>query len=351
MTRITKTEKIIILKPYGKYLGYGNNNFTIRNKKRTTQKQIPFHKVGEIILQTGNTVSTGALASAGFWGIDVLILTSSGKPVSTMIALDDNSHVKTRICQYEAYKNMKAVEIAKQLVLAKIEGENQILKKYNLVSFENLNLPRKEQIAKLYAEHIDKIRTKLHAVESKYARHYFKQIIGLFPQQLRKNWKTREGYRAYDSLNNLFNIAYELLQWKIYRALIKAKLEPFLGFLHRIQKNRPSLVCDFQEIYRCLIDNFLIEYSQKLTLKDFEKHFEKGYYEKKVPRLYLNHSETNNLIESLNKHFEVKVKVPLIRGRGKKQNLQTLINEEAKLFAMYLRNERKEWTPRILIPE
>jgi len=203
----------------------------------------------------------------------------------------------------------------------------------------------------MYAENVDRIRTKLHAVESKYARHYFSQIITLFPKRLRKNWKRREGYRAYGELNNLFNFAYAVLQWKIYRAILKAKLEPYLGFLHGIQKNRPSLVCDFQEIYRVLIDDFLIQYSQKLKLKDFKKHYDKGYYEKKAPRLYLNHSETNKLIESLNKHFTVKVEIPLIRGRGKKQNIQTLITEEAKLFAMYLRKEKPNWEPRILIPE
>jgi len=258
--------------------------------------------------------------------------------------------VQTRICQYEAVKNEKGVETAKQLVMARIEGQTQILKKYDLASFENLKIPTKEQIAKLRADKVSMIRNKLNAVETGYARHYFKQIIGLFPQQLRKNWKKREGYRAYDELNNLFNFAYELLQYKIYRALIKAKLEPYLGFLHRIQGNRPSLVCDFQEIYRCFIDDFLIQYSQKLTRKAFEKHYEKGYYDKKVLRLYLKHSEANNLVKSLNKHFMVEVKIPRIR-RGKKQSVETLINEEAKLYAMYLRNEKPVWKPRILIPE
>jgi hypothetical protein len=32
--------------------------------------------------------------------------------------------------------------------------------------------------------------------------------------------------------------------------------------------------------------------------------------------------------------------------RGKKQEFETLINEEALLFAKYLRNEIKEWKPR-----
>ena len=32
---------------------------------------------------------------------------------------------------------------------------------------------------------------------------------------------------------------------------------------------------------------------------------------------------------------------------GKKQSIETLINEEASLLASYLRNEKKEWRPRI----
>jgi len=32
---------------------------------------------------------------------------------------------------------------------------------------------------------------------------------------------------------------------------------------------------------------------------------------------------------------------------GNTQEIETLISEEAFLFAMYLRNEKKDWTPRI----
>jgi hypothetical protein len=40
------------------------------------------------------------------------------------------------------------------------------------------------------------------------------------------------------------------------------------------------------------------------------------------------------------------VETPRIR-HGKKQTLDTLINEESLLLAKFLRNERKEWNPRI----
>lgn len=347
MGRKTRTEKILMLKSYGKYLGYKGMNFIIRDKLRNTVKEIEFYKVGEVILQSGNTVSVGALSAMMFWGMNVLVLTSSGRPIGTIIRLDDYSHVKTRIAQYEAYKNRKGVEIAKQIMLAKIEAQNQMLKKHNLEGFETLNIPRKEQIALFYAENIDKIRNKLTSIEGKYTKHYWNQIFTLFPKFLRI--KKREGYRSYDATNNLLNFAYEVLQWKIYYALIKAKLETHLGFLHKIQRNRPSLVCDLQEIYRCLIDNFLIEYSQKLKREDFEKCYEKGHYGKKTPRIYLKHSQTNDLIRKLNKYMEFKVEIPRIR-RGKKQKIETLINEEADLLAQYIRGESDKWIPRILIP-
>jgi CRISPR/Cas system-associated endonuclease Cas1 len=49
----------------------------------------------------------------------------------------------------------------------------------------------------------------------------------------------------------------------------KAKLEPFLGFLHSVQYKKPSLILDFMEIYRYLIDDHVIQFSQGLSVKDF----------------------------------------------------------------------------------
>jgi len=43
---------------------------------------------------------------------------------------------------------------------------------------------------------------------------------------------------------------------------------------------------------------------------------------------------------SLNAYFESKVEIPRIK-HGKKQTIETLINEEALLFGKYLRDERE----------
>jgi CRISPR/Cas system-associated endonuclease Cas1 len=84
-------------------------------------------EIGEVILKSGNAVSTGALASLGFWDIDVLVLTQRGRPFEMLKGLEDDSHVKTRLCQYEAVNTDKGVHIAKQFVLGKFYGQNNTL--------------------------------------------------------------------------------------------------------------------------------------------------------------------------------------------------------------------------------
>ena len=130
--------------------------------------------------------------------------------------------------------------------------------------------------------------------------------------------------------------------------MLKAKLEPYLGFLHSEQFGKPSLVCDFVELYRHLMDDFLIQYCQKLRKKDFVMKCASFSKKRKGKREYLNDALTNELMRGLNAHLESKVEVPRIR-HGSKQTLETLINEEALLLAKYLRNERKTWVPRIAV--
>ena len=336
--------KKIVLNAYGSFLGMEKGCFLVRDKHGKEQKYPLFEEeIGEVVLKSGNTVSVGALASLGFWEIDTLILTRRGKPVAVLKSLEYDSHVKTRLCQYEAYQNSKGIIIAKQIVLGKIEGQNRILKKHGL----NVNDNVVKVVENIKSDNLKSLRRKLIGIEGRYADHYFRQIFQLFPKWLRP--RTRRTFKAYDGLNNIFNLAYQFLAWKVQIALIRAKLEPYLGFLHSVQFGKPSLVCDFQELYRYLIDDFTIQHCQKLKRKDFVMKHESFSKKRKGKREYLNNAQTRELMKSLYKYFQVKVEVPRIR-RGKRQELETLINEEALLFAKFLRDERETWIPRITVP-
>jgi CRISPR-associated protein Cas1 len=258
-------------------------------------------------------------------------------------SLDDDSHVKTRLCQYEAYNGEKGITIAKQLVISKIKGQSILLEKYGLQphDLEKIN----SKIEALDSSNPDSFRKKLTGIEGKFTEHYFKHILQLIPEELRP--EKRKKYKAYDGINNILNLAYEVLSWKVHRALIKAKLEPYLGFLHSVQFGKPSLICDMQELYRYLIDDFVIQFSQTLRKKDFIIKTESVSKKRLGKREYINDKQTRRMMKELQDYMESMIEVPLIR-HGKRQRLETLINEEALLLAKYLRNEIDYWIPRLV---
>jgi len=98
------------------------------------------------------------------------------------------------------------------------------------------------------------------------------------------------------------------MKYKVHRAVLKAHLEPFLGFVHSEAFSKPSLTCDFMELYRYFIDDFLIQYCQKLGKADFKTRFEDYSPNCKAKREYLNRSLTTDLTEKLSGYFERKLR-------------------------------------------
>jgi hypothetical protein len=70
------------------------------------------------------------------------------------------------------------------------------------------------------------------------------------------------------------------------------------------------------------------------------------YANRKGKRQYLSETKNKDFVNRLTRYFEIRITIPRIR-RGEHQEIETLINEEAFLFAKYLRDEKLTWIPRI----
>jgi CRISPR/Cas system-associated endonuclease Cas1 len=101
------------------------------------------------------------------------------------------------------------------------------------------------------------------------------------------------------------------------------------------------------ELCRYLIDDFVIQYCRKPDRKDFTVKSEDFSTKRKGKREYLNDSETRDFVKGLNQCFQSKVELLRIR-MGNQQEIETLVNEEALQMAMFLRNEKQSWKPRIV---
>lgn len=240
--------------------------------------------------------------------------------------------------------NGKGIEIAKQLVLSKIEGNQQVLNKYGL---EPLNLEIiNRQISAIPKSDLKTFRRKLIAIEARCAKMYFDRIFSLFPENIRP--ENRRSRKAYDGINNVFNFGYYVLKCRVHKAIIKAKLEAFLGYLHALKDSSPSLVCDFMEPYRYLIDDLLIERCQRYKKRDFVAVTDFMMNLRMGKKIHLCKYKTDELAEALNGLFNRVVAIPRIR-HGFKQTIDTLISEEALLLAKSLKDDQTIWRPRVAI--
>jgi len=243
--------------------------------------------------------------------------------------LSTDKRVKTRLKQYEAYQNHKGVNIAKEILKARISSQISLLEKYCLdssrlnVNFEKIDAENKT---------IDQIRSRLTGIEGKCTEQYFKQYWKLFPKCLKP--KKREKYKAQSPLNNLLNLGYEILKGEVYKAVLAAHLDPYLGYLHSIQFAKPSLVCDVQEIFRALIEDFLVTYHQNLEPESFTQ---------KEKRIFLKSKEKLRLILEINRLFKKRI-LNKRRNYSKKTTIRTVIKEEPIKLAQYLR-ENKTYEP------
>jgi hypothetical protein len=107
-----------------------------------------------------------------------------------------------------------------------------------------------------------------------------------------------------------------------------------LGFLHSEQLGRPSLICDFQELYRYPIDDFLIERCHKLHKKEFVLVTDFMVHLKMGNKIHLKEFEADSLAEDLNTFFDRMVNIERIKI-GNWQTIDTL------------RHEIKGWIPRL----
>jgi CRISPR-associated protein Cas1 len=343
--RKSKTAKIV-LDTYGNYLGMGRGCLVLKNEKGVEEGRYPLAEMelGEVVLTSGNLISTSVLTTLAFWQIDTLLTTKEGKPIGCIKSLADDRNVATVIGQVEALKNGKGIYLAKQFSLAKMKGQSVLLKRYRMNHLKDY-FGREDEILRYVAKYNDikALRARLMSAESRFAEMYFVNILNLLPEDLRP--PHRKTYKCFDAVNNTFNLAYTLLLWKSYRALVKASLEPHIGYLHAPRLVRPNLACDFMELYRHLVDDYVIRYLQKVTLKDLQTK-EEVYNGRKIKRMYLKKEITRDFSNNLHKYFRKKVRVARIR-RGNVQEIESLMNEEAFLLAGFLRNERDSWNPRI----
>ncbi len=249
----------LFLTTRGSYLHVHEEIFEIKTSEG--KRQFSPKKIESIVIMTDAAISTDALQMALFHNIDVVVFDNLGNPMGRFWHSRYGSIATIRQAQIGARYTPLAKELMREWVREKIATQSELLRK--------LGRSRKGSIADSLFEgakeltmirkkvngidgDVSYIRSHLMGLEGVAGRKYFELLASALP----KKWEFRGRSRqpAKDEFNAFLNYAYGVLYSICEKALILSGLDPYAGFLHVDNYNKPALVFDIIESRRVWAD-------------------------------------------------------------------------------------------------
>lgn len=322
----------------GLVLGKRDKMVTVR-KQGQMVKEIPLINLKNIsILAEGTSFSSNLVMSCAENKISIDFLGKDGMPYAMMITPSFFSS-ETGIAQLEAYKNGKGFTMIRNFVIGKIHNQENLLRYYGkyylkrntvfrnsfpafLESMEKYHFAAME----LQHENLDDFRLKMFAIEGQASARYWEMVEILIKSK--STFKGREHQGAKDLVNCMLNYGYGVLYARVTEAIIRAKLNACLSYLHKPEGNRPSLVFDLIEEFRQqAVDRVIIA----LVMKSKKLNVDNGLLDDKTRKLV-----AQKVIDRINT-------VEIFRKR--EMRFYEIIQWQANALAHYLDGTAKSYKP------
>ncbi|MCK4696411.1 MAG: CRISPR-associated endonuclease Cas1 [Candidatus Cloacimonetes bacterium] len=325
----------LYLNTYGTYLHKKGDMFEVRVED--TSRRISPQRISSIIISNAAQITTDAIQLALEYNIDILFLNQFGDPYGRIWFPKLGSTTFIRRKLLEIYTKDEGLVFVKHWINKKINNQIEFLK---------LLLSKRPEHKQIFSKNISQIENQLKSlvsvegllkensnrilgIEGNISRIYFSTLSQLLPKIYQ--FKKRSSRPAKDAFNAFLNYGFGILYGKVERSLIIAGLDPYIGLLHSDNYNKKSLVFDFIEQYRILIEKPVFYlFSRRKVKNDLYDEIKNG--------VTLNEAGKKFFVPNLMESFD-----EIIRYRNK--NIKTIdqIQADAHAFANYLIGKRKEY--------
>jgi len=183
-----------------------------------------------------------------------------------------------------------------------------------------------ERAIELQHKDLDEFRLKMFAVEGQASANYWEMVEILI--QAKSTFHGRERQGAKDLVNCMLNYGYGILYARITEAVIHARLNPCLSYLHKPEGNRPSLVYDLIEEFRQqAVDRVIIA----LVMKNKDLKADNGLLDYKTRK-----KVAQKVIDRINT-------IEIFRKR--EMRFHEIIQFQANALVKYLEGSSKKYKP------
>ena len=248
----------LVINTFGASLKRKGDRFVVR--AGSNKMAIAAQKVQSILVTTAVYLSSDAIVLAVAHNIDIIFLDKFGDPYARVWPPRMGSTAAIRRRQLETAEGPEGLSFAREWVAAKVRNQAEFLDELSQrrpaqsALFATATEPIRSSLAqvdKVYGT-LDEQRGRLLGLEGSAGRAYFACLGKLVPEAYRFEGRSRQP--AHDGFNAMLNYSYGVLYSMVDRACICAGLDPFLGYLHTDNYNKPSLIFDLIEPFRILAE-------------------------------------------------------------------------------------------------
>ena len=318
----------LVITRFGTYLNKVGNCFHLKSGKE--ELSVSVRKIRTIVIGNAASITTDAIQAAVENNIDITFLDKFGTPYGRIWHPKLGSTTLIRRYQLEWGEDKRGFDLAKEWIVCKFDNQIKFLrdlqkarpkKKEMLEGFIIQIEPIKERLNQLSGK-LEEKRLAVMGMEGAGSRIYFKALSQLLPSRYRFEARSRQP--AKDGFNCLLNYGYGILYSRVEKSCIIAGLDPYIGFLHTDNYNKPALVFDIIEIFRHLVDRAVVYlFSRRQITQEMFDPVRGG--------MLLNQKGKDILISTFNERLEKKIHY---RGRNIKQS--NIIQYECHRIAQYI---------------
>ena len=328
----------LVVTQLGVSVGKSKRGIVLKDKGVKIKEISTINLRGITILSPAVGISSRVIRYCAENKIPIDFIGFDGKPYAKIYSLSESKSPLWMV-QLKASEGLIGQELAKCFVLGKVKNQANLIKyftKYRkLKDGEFLETTEQKlkkidslikEIEKIPDEDLELVRGKLFSIEGRAAAIYWQLVEDLLKEDLEFQGRVRKG--ATDLLNSLLNYGYGILYSKVWGAVLKAGLNPFISFLHKPQEGKPTLVFDLIEEFRQqAVDRTvfaLVTKGKDLRLDNglLDQETKKIVAEKVLQRLYT--------VETF---------------RRSEVRLIDIIHEQAHSLADFLLNQEKKYRP------
>ena len=252
----SKKQIVFVYANEGEKIAYKNDNLIVKDKDDKIKFQVSLYRLYIIYIIGDTSLTTVILKKAKKFGFSIALLSTTFR-LYEMIGDIKLGNTLLKEKQYK-YSN---IDIAKHIVWNKILNEINVLK----------NIRKKDSYIKDTIVILNDYMSKCVECEDYYlllsyegnaAKLYFKTIFD------NVEWKGRKPRIKFDYINSALDIGYTILFTFIEVIANSFGFDIYVGVLHKQFYMRKSLICDFVEPFRTIIDE---QVRKSINLKQIKK--------------------------------------------------------------------------------